>query len=261
MLSGGERKVFKKFSLLAAAFTLVVTASESSRASQAAPATHHYLVKRATGPINIDGKLEEADWAACKPIRLVGYNEGVSVKQQTTARILWDDGYLYISWHCEDSQIWSTLTVRDDTLYQQEVVEVFINPDGDREAYLELEVNSLGTLWDGFVLKRDSGLIGILAWNSFELRRGVNLEGTVNDPSDKDKSWSVELAVPLDELVTAPNVPSKSGDKWRLNLYRIDLPQRNKELADYSAWSPVSGESYHDPDRFGEIEFFSESVR
>lgn len=250
-----------RFSLLAAVLALVAVASETSRASQADPATRHYLVKRITGPINVDGKLDEPDWSACEPIPLVGYNEGVSLRQRTEARMLWDDSYLYISWHCEDTQIWSTLTVRDDTLYQQEVVEVFINPDGDREAYLELEVNPLGTLWDGFVLKRDSGLIGILAWNSFNLKRGVDLNGTVNDPSDKDKSWSVELAVPLNELVTAPNIPPKSGDKWRLNLYRIDLPQRNKKLGDYSAWSPVSGESYHDPDRFGEIEFSAESVR
>jgi len=253
--------VLRIFLLLAVVSILVALAGGDSRASQAEPAARHYLVKRVTGPVIIDGKLEEADWAACEPIRLAGYNEGVRVKQQTTARMLWDDSFLYISWHCEDTQIWSTLTVRDDTLYQQEVVEVFINPDGDREAYLELEVNPLGTLWDGFILRRDSGLIGILAWNSFKIRRGVNLDGTPNDPSDTDKSWSVELAVPLDELVTAANIPPKSGDKWRLNLYRIDLPQRNKKLADYSAWSPVSGESYHDPDRFGEIEFSSESVR
>ena len=253
--------MLRAFAILAAAFILVAVVSENTRASQAEAATHRYLVKRVAGRINIDGRLEEVDWAACEQIRLAGYNEGVSVKQQTTARMLWDDSYLYISWHCEDTQIWSTLTARDDTLYEQEVVEVFINPDGDREAYLELEVNPLGTLWDGFVLKRDSALIGILAWNSFELRRGVNLEGAVNDPSDTDKSWSVELAVPLKELVTAPNTPPKDGDRWRLNLYRIDLPQRNKELADYSAWSPVSGESYHDPDRFGEIEFSSQSVR
>ena len=253
--------MFRLFLLLAAVFILFAAVSGSSRASQAAPATRHYLVKRVTGPVNIDGKLEEGDWDACEPIRLVGYNEGVGVKQQTTARMLWDDRFLYISWLCEDTQIWSALTVRDDTLYQQEVVEVFINPDCDREAYLELEVNPLGALWDGFVLRRDSGLIGILAWNSFEIRRGVNLDGTLNDPSDTDKSWSVELAVPLDELPTAANIPPKAGDKWRLNLYRIDLPQRNKELADYSVWSPVSGESYHDPDRFGEIEFSSRSVR
>ena len=230
-------------------------------ASQADPPSKHYVVKRAFNPINVDGKLDDDDWKNCQPIELGGYNAGKTVKQPTTAWLLWDERYLYIAFDCRDSDIWSTLTERDDTLYEQEVVEVFLNPDSDRETYVEIEVNPLGTLWDGFILNRPESRAGILAWNSFDLKRAVRLDGTVNDAANTDKGWSVEIAVPFKDLVTAANVPPRPGDKWRVNLYRIDLPKHDKALGDYSAWSPVSGETYHDPDRFGEIEFSREKVR
>jgi len=241
--------------------SLIALCAEAAVSETATPASVSYSVKRASGAITVDGRLDEADWTACEPIKLVGYNQGIVPKQETVARILWDDTCLYLSWYCRDTQVWSTLTTRDDTLYEQEVVEVFINPDGDRETYLELEVNPLGALWDGFIVTSGKRRYGILAWNSFKLRRGVWIEGTVNDESDRDGFWSVELAVPLEELDTAAHIPPQAGDRWRLNLYRIDLPDRDKTKADYSAWSPVSGESYHDPDRFGEIVFSAESAR
>ena len=227
-------------------------------ADSADPATKSYTVKKTSGKITVDGRIEEADWSACAPIKLTGYNVGIEPKQETLARLLWDADFLYISWLCRDTQVWSTLTTRDDTLYEQEVVEVFINPDGGRETYLELEVNPLGALWDGFIVRSGERRYGLLAWNSFKLERGVWVEGTLNDESDRDSFWSVELAVPLAELVTAAHIPPQEGDRWRLNLYRIDLPDRDKSKADYSAWSPVSGESYHDPDKFGEIIFSDE---
>jgi cellulose/xylan binding protein with CBM9 domain len=247
--------------LLLAAVVVSFGLPASTYATTADSASVSYTVQRATASIAVDGRLDEDDWQACESLELVGYNEGVLLKQPTQCRLLWDDTFLYISWHCTDTDIWSTMIVRDEPLYNEEVVEVFINPDGDRETYLELEVNPLGALWDGFILSSGGSRHGILAWNSSVLKRGVWLEGTLNDPGDSDGFWSVELAVPLAELRTAPHIPPRNGDSWRINLYRIDMPGRDQELAEYGAWSPVSGDSYHDPDRFGRIIFSSELVR
>ncbi|HUU30013.1 MAG TPA: carbohydrate-binding family 9-like protein [archaeon] len=228
--------------------------------SKAAAATHHYTVRRTPSPINVDGRLDEPVWSKAEPIKLVLKNNG-EPKQATTARIVWDDKYIYFAWDCEDSHIWSTMKKRDEPLYNEEVVEVFVDPDGDKYSYLELEVNPLNTLWDGFILNDNGKLTGILAWNSFEIKWAVHLEGTLNDPSDRDKGWSVELALPFSDIYTAPNSPPEAGDHWRVNLYRIDLPDGAGKPGEPSAWSPVSGRSFHDPDRFGEVVFSDEMVR
>ncbi len=249
--------------LAAAVAALMMLAVSGLAAREGAPAAKHYSIKKTSHPLVIDGHLDEAAWRAAEPIELGGYHAGVTPLQSTTCRALWDDRFIYFAYECRDSNIWSTMTRRDQPLYDEEVVEVFLDPDRDLDTYVEIEVNPLGALWDGFILNRGVGRItGILAWNSLELRRAVALDGTVNRSGDRDGGWTVELAVPLRDLVTAPNIPPKAGDRWRINLFRIDLPDGPGSAAsgDYSTWVPVTGESFHDPDCFGEIEFSGEEL-
>ncbi len=243
--------------LLAAVLFLSLTPA-SSLGTLADSATVSHTVRRATAEVTVDGRLDEPDWQASEIIMLGGY-KGEQLKQPTQCRLLWDDTFLYISWFCTDSDIWSTLTVRDDPLYDEEVVEAFINPDGDRETYLELEVNPLGTLWDGKIVRSANGRSADTDWNS-ELQWAMHAEGTLNDNADTDSCWSVEIALPLTEMTTAANIPPLAGDSWRLNLYRVDVPGGDRSKLEYSAWSPVST-NFHDPDRFGEIVFSTEPVR
>ena len=65
--------------------------------------------------------------------------------------------------------------------------------------------------------------------------------------------WNAEYAIPLDQLVGAPNVPPKPGDKWRMNLFRIDSPKDGP--TQYYSWSPVLVPSFHTPTRFGWLRF------
>ena len=243
------------------AFVFMVLLAGSAFAEKADPPTRHYVVKRTPYPVQVDGVVNEAAWKACEPIRLNAAREGESVSQSTVARLMWDDRYLYMSFECEDSNIWSTMTVRDLPIYNEEVVEVFINADGDRETYLELEVNPLNTLWDGFIVNTETGRKGLLAWNSLGIRRAVFVDGSLNNPSDKDGNWSVELALPLEDVVTGAHSPAQAGDRWRVNLYRIDLPDGPGVRGEYYSWSPISGRTFHDPDRFGEIEFSDEVLK
>ena len=249
--------VFQAAVSLSLAFSLPTAAAELGNLDSP---TRHYTIKRTAAPISVDGKLDEAVWSGAEPIKLSAKNGG-EPKQPTTARILRDDQFIYFAFDCTDSHIWSTLKERDEPLYNEEVVEVFIDTDGDGRGYLELEVNPLDALWDGFILNTAAKRAGILAWNSFAIKWAVHLEGTLNDPSDKDKGWSVELALPLKDIYTAPNNPPRAGDKWRLNLYRIDLPDGPGKPGDPAAWSPVSGKTFHDPDRFGEVIFSDEVVQ
>lgn len=249
--------------ILLAGFIFAIFSNYSPVAAESAktePATHHYTLKRTQHAIHVDGRLDEAVWKAAEPVRLSAKNGG-EPEQATTVRMLWDQHYIYFAFDCVDSHIWSTMKKRDEPLYNEEVVEVFIDADGDGTTYLELEVNPLGTLWDGYIFNTEERRVGILAWNSLDIRWAVHLEGSLNERTDRDKGWSAELALPLTDIYTAPNMPPRAGDRWRLNLYRIDLPDGAGKRGEGSAWSPVSGRTFHDPDRFGEVIFSDEVVK
>ena len=148
-----------------------------------------------------------------------------------------------------EPDVWGTLTKRDSVIFHDNDFEIFIDPDNDQLNYIELEINPLNTFLDLFVIKP----VVPIPYESYNIpaKWAVKVNGTVNNSADQDKGWTVELSMPLKEAVTAPHLPPKEGDKWRLNLYRIE----KKPKEEYSAWSPTLNPSYHTPARFGEITF------
>ena len=64
--------------------------------------------------------------------------------------------------------------------------------------YYELEVNAFETEWDLILLKpyHDAEKVALDSWDIPGLISKVHVDGTINDPSDMDKGWSVEIAIP-----------------------------------------------------------------
>ena len=171
----------------------------------------------------------------------------------TRAKITWDDDHLYIAAELEEPHLWATLADRDAILYREHDFEVFLDPDGDALAYYELEINALGTEFDLFLdrpyNRRGKANIG---WDMAGLRTAVRLDGTLNDPSDRDWGWSVEIAIPwsalvppagfrlpaageagvIDTAATPERIsrpfrhgrPPRPGDTWRVNFSRVEWP-------------------------------------
>jgi hypothetical protein len=212
-----------------------------------------YQCRRAPEPIGIDGNTSDPAWNLAEPVELVRNLDGGIPRFATTARLLWDDTCLYISFVCLDEEIFARMAQRDDPLWEEEVVEVFINPNGDVTGYLEYEVNPLNTLLDLYVLNRPPHPAHFLfAWNSRGIRHAVRVKGDAQRKDSIDQSWNVEIAIPWEDFVTAPHLPPLSGDRWRINLYRIDRYQGQEEL---SAWSPTGQPTFHVPGQFGELIF------
>lgn len=70
---------------------------------------------------------------------------------------------------------------------------------------------------------------------------------------DQKEIWNVEIAIPFSEFITAENIPKKRGERWRVNLYRIDRPKDGRD--EYTAWSPTGEMNFHLPEKFGELIF------
>jgi len=216
-----------------------------------------YTIYRAAAPLTIDGVLDEPAWQAAPTMVLREARGGGAPQQPTVARLLWDDTFLYASWVCEDRDIWGTMTQRDDHIYDEEVVELFLDADGDGIGYVEIEVSPRNTVLDLFVLNRDDRWKQLWSWRSEGLRTAVVVEGDPTRRGTPDRRWTVEMAVPLDDLLTAPHLPPQPGDVWWGNVYRIDRAEDGDE---FSAWSPVYRGTFHTPARFGRLLFSGESV-
>lgn len=211
-----------------------------------------YRCHRAPGPIVLDGALDEPAWGAAERVELVEDLTGGRPRQATTVRALWDDEYLYVSFECEDTDIWGVTTERDRPIYEQEVVEVFLDADRDGIGYVEIEVSPLNAVLDLFMLLRDDRRKGLWDWDSPGLRTAVVVEGDATRRGSRDRRWTVEMAIPFADMFTAPHIPPAVGDVWHANLYRID---RAEEGDEFSAWSPTYRGNYHTPACFGRLVF------
>jgi len=209
-----------------------------------------YEVARAGTPIRVDGRLDDAAWTAAQPItRFVDNTSGAASSYATEARMLYDDTFLYFAFRCADENVWATLNKRDAHLWTEEVVEVFLQADPSQKSYIELEVNPLGAMIDIFLLDIRKPL-HYESWNSEKLKWAVQVDGTV-DGNPGDKGWTCEIALPLEDVVPAPHTPPKPGDRWRVNLYRVE----KRPTAALLAWSPTGKPNFHMPEMFGEIVF------
>lgn len=211
-----------------------------------------YKAKKATKAPVIDGELNDPAWALATAVELTGSYDGRKTLLKTTAKLTWDDEYLYVGFDSEDPDVWGTLMNRDDPIYNQECVEVFIDANGDGRTYNELQVSPNNVNFDAYFVEYRSELEAAKKWDS-QLKTAVKIKGTLNNPSDKDEGWTAEMKIPIAQLAEVPNKPPKPGDRWRFNVYRLEhLERRNIEG---SSFSPLFRGDFHALPRFGWLQF------
>ncbi len=225
-----------------------------------------YVVTKVSKRIKIDGKLDEQAWKDAPSTGLVVDTlTGKPGAVATEAKLLWDNHYLYVAFVNQDTDIWSTLTARDSKLWTQEADELMIDADGNGKTYVELQVAPNGTIFDAYLptyRKYEDSINPKLkpySWNS-KVKVAVKVDGTLNKRDDQDKSWTVEMALPLADAngLDKPGVkvPPAVGDMWRINMFRLDSPKGKPQIA--VGWSPPLVGDFHKLDRFGEIVFGDE---
>jgi len=221
-----------------------------------------YRARKISGEIIIDGYLRESEWTAAdttEHFAVLGQNN-IPVKTHTWSKMVWDEEYLYIAFFCQDKNVYASYIDRDTPLYEEDVVEVFIDPDGDRENYIEVEVNPLNAIFDLWMTKPwAEGGKGNLNWDMVNMSTVSRVRGTLCNSSDKDTSWVCEMRLPFAEMAfcaNSMNFPPKDGDTWRINLYRMDSKKRKDPNKEHSGWNQTYAKG-HVPERFGRIIFSS----
>ncbi|MFA6110498.1 MAG: carbohydrate-binding family 9-like protein [Candidatus Latescibacterota bacterium] len=258
----------------------------------------HYTAYRAAGPIEVDGSLDEASWlAAPRSPRFSDLVHGQPGIHDTRAAVLWDDQYLYVGYWIEEPFVEATLTERDAPIYTNNDVELFI---AGQDAYYEFEINALGTIYEVFfVWEAEYEQAGYSALPEFDrqaegvkpfngvgfthhprgmrigywnrdligLKSAVRVDGTLNDNQDRDRGWTVEIAVPWQGMkwLAMPDgraLPPRDGDIWRIDFTRFNQYKEALPSTDPGgwAWSPHGEWDSHIPEVFPYIHFSTRTV-
>ena len=231
-----------------------------------------YVCHRAPGPIPLTGRGDAPAWAAAAWTTDFVDIEGdrrPAPRYRTRARMLHDDDFLYIHAEMEEPHVWASITRRNAVIFHDNDFEVFLDPDGDNQEYYELEVNALNTPWQlSLPAPYRTGASPRDPDEIDGLRTAVHVDGTLNDPSDVDRGWSVEIAIPfagLDRFCRGGRAcPPRDGDQWRINFSRV---QWRHEVVDGTyrkiegvpednwVWSPQGVVDMHRPATWGVLQF------
>ncbi len=217
------------------------------------PDLQTYKVKRAVKAPTIDGAVTDAVWGTATEVELVASYDGAPTKRKTRARLLYDDQFLYVAWTAEDPDVWGTKRNKDDDIYNEECVEIFLDADGDGATYNELQVSPHNVQFDASFVARRSDLETAKKWES-GMQTAVKVNGTLDNDSDVDQGWTAEMKIPLKNLTNVPHVPPEKGDTWRFNLYRLEHHVHGKEI-EGEAYSPLFVGDFHHLPRFARLQF------
>lgn len=238
----------------------------------------NYVVQHTSQALKMDGNLQESDWQKAAWTTDFVDIEG-SLKPlptfKTQVKMLWNDSTLFIAAKLQEPQVFATQTHHDDIIFKDNDFEIFIDPDNNAHQYFEIEINALNKIFDLFLPKpyRNGG-DALIGWDVEGLKSGVKIDGTLNNPKDQDKGWTVEMAVPLKSLrMGFPIEIPQEGTVWRINFSRVEWDtkiagSKNVKLTDASGknlpehnwvWSPQGVINMHYPERFGYLQFSRKS--
>ncbi len=212
-----------------------------------------YTIHRAVQPPVIDGKFDDDVWQRAPAIdEFVFPWHKAGEKEPSSARLLWDDEHLYIGHVCTDAYITARHTDRDGKIPEDDCFEIMLMPNPDTPLiYYNIEWNVIGGIVDNH---RPHGPDKPRAekWDASGLRLAGAHHGTLNNDSDTDQSWTVEIAIPWKNFEKhLKHSPPQPGDVLRGNLNRHG-GQTNPQ---YSQWShggtPMP--AFHTPSRFGKF--------
>ncbi len=259
-----------------------------------------YTAQKITTPIIVDGDIRKKVWQNAQwSRRFVDMVTAAPGMYNTQSAILWSDTHLYIAFFAEEPFVEAKLTERDSIIFLENDLELFID-GGDCYYELEVNaantIYEVFFIWkdaytkgskfdipifdvhhqqaytfggdydrDGATFWRGTNPRGIRwAFTNYDmpgLQTAVQVDGTLNDNSDIDNGWSLEIAIPWESLGLLANgraIPPINGDIWNMFLGRFQkLVQNGIEVQPHPATALNSHGVYdtHMPDKWSRIAF------
>ncbi len=230
-----------------------------------------YSVYKIIDEIRIDGLTNEGSWQHAQWSDLFSDIEGNKKPEplfHARFKMVWNDTVLFILAELEEPNIWAYYDKNDMIVFRENDFEVFIDPDANTHNYFEFEVNARNTLFDLFLEKPyRNGVKPNIDWNAAGFKSAIHVDGTLNNPDDTDKKWTIEMMIPFSALNKEnENAFPKNGTTWKINFSRVNWqteilngkytrkknPETGQLIPEYNwVWSPQGLINMHYPERWG----------
>ena len=164
----------------------------------------------------------------------------------TRFRALWSDDGLFLRFDATDPSPWHTMTRRDEHLWDEEVVEIFLDPDRSGRDYYELEVSPANVVCDLRMISPWPDKKGDIDWNLAGLETRVHRSGARR----RRAGWTATAFLPWRGLRALPSAaprrrPAEAGRRLALQRVPHQAAGRTEggpeKDAVFAAWSPPSG--------------------
>lgn len=205
-----------------------------------------YKCKRIEENLTIDADLSKVEWIKANDMQLVDTVTGEAISHATSVRLLWNADYLYIAFQGEEDFIYATYDKFNDPLYEEDVVEIFLDDDKDLKTYIELEVNPRNAVLH-YNMQND------LNGHHIAFARVENTITSAVLYDEEKRSLSYEIAIPMNEFITAKHMPPQKGDTWLFNAYRIN--HKKDGTLDHYAAAKTEEVNFHKPMCFFTLAF------
>lgn len=212
------------------------------------------------GDIELNGKLDEPDWQqASWTSAFVNTMRGTRGSFAAKAKVLYDDAAMFVAFEVVDDFLKADHKEHDDHLWEQDTVEVMVDPDGDEKNYFEMQVSPRNVVFDTrYDTRRKPRPFGDVGWQS-GLQSGVALRGTLDGEAGEanDRGYTVEMRIPWTAFAhgKTPAQPPTPGQAFAVNFFVMDARPSGGQRA--TGWSaPLVGD-FHTLNRFGRVRFGS----
>lgn len=199
-----------------------------------------------------DGNLEKRVWRQAAWVKFDhdAFSPASYPQSETEAASLWTSSSIYFAFRCR----FTTLNLFEGkdptkdfwTLWDRDVVEVFLNPQPERvNHYFEFEV-APNNLWIDLEIDLDKNPFNDAGWDS-HFQHATHID-------TQKHTWTCEMRIPISALGVSG--PAQAGETWRINFYRADGPGDDSQRR-FLSWSPVHTQkhTFHTPSSFGLIRF------
>lgn len=220
-----------------------------------------YMAFKNNVKITVDGKMDEAIWQKAEKRSLsYFYNiEKATDQQNTEFRMLWDEENLYVFFECADRFITAREKKRDGAPYFDDCAEIFLIPAPDSlHMHFGFELNLYKTANDFIYLNEiNKGERAVIKAYNPDYKTAVYVKGSVNNNSDIDEGWTLEMAIPLSVFNGVGYAYVSEDVKWAFLAVRQDRNDVEGNRVSTSTIYPIYDikKSVHQPNRFGLVQF------
>jgi PKD repeat protein len=200
-------------------------------------------VSRITQPIVPDGSLSE--WAGADTVTFAGSDNTATVS------LTWDENNLYLGFDITDTNLQASGTDEGDSLHRDDSIEIYLDTVHDGGAAMQVDdYHFIINLNHALVDDQGTGSGKNYSWTS-HINYAIDLDGTLNDDSDTDNGYVIEVAIPWSDIGGAPVT---------MDVIGLNLCVNNNDSTETQSVDWCNLASWAVPDGWGDATFMDDNT-